>query len=512
MQNVNELGLYPTLPVLVDELKHLGISLTYRIRETQASFNGIRIYNGQILRSGLIYLLLPESPRDFPVDHAPYISVGMVTGLADHICCEAVGGMELLEQLLQIFEQFQRTANAINTLIYRRASLDDLCQLGEDVLGNPVILHDNWFLILGRSRSGSNIMPSSGLPWEMVPQRFLDDFRADMEYQKTYQHRHAALWRGVDQGVPHETIYVNLYDKDVYQGRLLIMDDGSPHRKRNYMIAELLAQQAMVLIKAKRGVKPPGTRSTDDILWDILCGKRTESAEFSVFLNTLQWEKTDRFFCARLQRQEPIKTDAMEAILHRELLLALPGSYVLVISGQQCVIVNLTKTPMSAAHLHHILAAPCRDYFQFCGISSPVEGMKDLKVAYIQAGVALDQVFQRKDDRWILSFYDCALKYMMMQFTSPMQLRHLVAPQLLKLREHDAQKGTQFFETFQAYLEHERDIPRTSEALIIHRTTLQYRLKKIQALMDMDLEDPDTRLYLLLSLKICQEGKSLELQ
>lgn len=505
-------GLNPTLPILADELTLAGLEVTSRVRDPQRFYTGVRVYRGQPLQPGLLYLLLPEESESFPVDQFPYIAVGAVSGRADHLCCPNGNGMELLERLQGIFEYFQAAANEINALIYRTATLDELCELGERFLGNPVIIHDNWFLIVGRSPASDRIMPRSGQPWEMMPQWILDDFRDDVEYQKTYQHRNAALWRNYSRGVRKETVYVNIYDGDVYQGRLLLMEDAAPIRKRDYLVTELMARQALVLIKAKRGIRPPGTRSTDDILWDILCGKRTESAEFAVFLTTLRWEKTDRFLCARLRRQEPIKTDAMEAVLHRELFAALPDSYIMVISGQQCVIVNLTKTPMSLPEVRHALSPLCRDYYQYGGISSPVTGMRELPVAYTQAGVALEDVFHYRDARWIAYFSDCALKYMMMQFTAPMQLRHLVAPQLLKLVEYDREKDGQYYETIKAYLENERDVPRTSQALIIHRSTLQYRLKKIASLMDMDLEDPDTRLYLLLSLKILEEGKTLELQ
>lgn len=511
MNNTYPVHLNPTLPILADELTHLGIRVASRIRDANACFSGVRLYRGQNVQPGILYVLPKEETKGFPVDHAPYITTHTVVGEADHLCCTGIDEMELLEQLMSLFEFFQHAANEINTLIYQRASLDTLCEVGQDLLVNPVLIHDNWFLIIGRSRSSDDIMPRSGLPWEMVPQRYLDEFRIDVEYQKTYQHRHAALWRDFSRGWLHETVYVNIYDGDVYQGRLLLLENGTPFRKRDYMIAELLAQQALVLIKAKRGVRPPGTRGTDDILWDILCGKRTAAAEFSVFLSTLKWEQTDMFLCVRLQRQEPIKTDAMEAVLHRELLMAMPGSYIMVISGQQCVIVNLTKTPMSLGDVRYALSPLCRDYYQFGGISSPVSGMRDLPVAYTQAGEALEQAFHQRDTQWLVYFRDCALKYMMMHFSAPMRLRHLVAPQLTKLLEYDREKDGQLFETFKAFLENERDIPRTSEALIIHRTTLQYRLKKIRSLVDMDLEDPDTRLYLLLSLRILADDRNSEL-
>lgn len=75
--------------------------------------------------------------------------------------------------------------------------------------------------------------------------------------------------------------------------------------------------------------------------------------------------------------------------------------------------------------------------------------------------------------------------------------------------DHDREKGTQYFETLRTYLLNERDIPKTSQALIIHRTTLLYRLKKIQPLLDVSLDDPWQRLYLLLSLWIMKKQDKL---
>ena len=45
-------------------------------------------------------------------------------------------------------------------------------------------------------------------------------------------------------------------------------------------------------------------------------------------------------------------------------------------------------------------------------------------------------------------------------------------------------------------------IPATAAELIIHRTTLTYRLGKIAELTRLNLDNPDLRLYLLLSFQL----------
>ena len=83
--------------------------------------------------------------------------------------------------------------------------------------------------------------------------------------------------------------------------------------------------------------------------------------------------------------------------------------------------------------------------------------------------------------------------------------QHLISPELTALMDYDRENGTQYYETFREYLLQERDIPRTSKALIIHRTTLLYRLQKIQSLICVNPDDPWQRLYLTFSLWLLED-------
>jgi DNA-binding PucR family transcriptional regulator len=140
-----------------------------------------------------------------------------------------------------------------------------------------------------------------------------------------------------------------------------------------------------------------------------------------------------------------------------------------------------------------------------------VEGIQELNASYIQAGIALDTAFQKRGIQWVMSFSECVLDYMIQSATSPLLARHLVCPELLALRGYDEENKTPFYETLKQFLLLERDIPKTSETLIIHRTTLLYRLKKIQSLVHLNLEDPWTRLQLMLSLWILEKEETTDL-
>ena len=158
--------------------------------------------------------------------------------------------------------------------------------------------------------------------------------------------------------------------------------------------------------------------------------------------------------------------------------------------------------------LRHTLAPLCRDYLLYAGISSPIQGIQSLHVAFTQAQIALDACFRQRGDRWIWLFSQCALTHILENFHAELTLEQTLSPALYALRDYDREHGTPYFETLREYLLCERDIPKTSQALIIHRTTLLYRLKKIESLVSLSLDDPGQRLYLLLSLYVMDRIQS----
>ena len=115
---------------------------------------------------------------------------------------------------------------------------------------------------------------------------------------------------------------------------------------------------------------------------------------------------------------------------------------------------------------------------------------------------ALNYIQEEDSSNWFVSFSSCALSYIRECACHEFSPEMLVHPALPDLRKRDKENGTQYYETLRAFLVCERDIPQTSQQLIIHRTTLTYRLGRILEVTNLNLDDPNLRLYLLLSFHI----------
>ncbi|MBX5436567.1 MAG: helix-turn-helix domain-containing protein [Alicyclobacillaceae bacterium] len=78
--------------------------------------------------------------------------------------------------------------------------------------------------------------------------------------------------------------------------------------------------------------------------------------------------------------------------------------------------------------------------------------------------------------------------------------RLFVDEMLGPLVRHDAQHQTTLVETLRTFLRHHGNLSAAAAELYIHRTTLQYRLRRIESMLGRSLDAPDTRFELQLAI------------
>lgn len=498
--------LLPTMEIIEEAFQLAGWSCISFISAPDQLYRNVRLYTGsQPLHKDVLYTLRPGE-TGFPTDEYAYICSTPLEGKANHIFCPDAKAELLLDFLLELYSRFQQSELAIDQLSYRGANLQELCQLGEDLLENPVCIHDDWFILIGLSQQALPLMAPEFVmssDKRFLPRAILEDFQHDSDYLETYSQTQPQIWTPPP---PAPTsLYVNLWDGSVYRGRLVVLCHNRPFRKADMLLAQVLTQRAIFLLRSKHPGGKQSLRSMDDIVFSLLSEGSADPAAQTQLLQMLGWGKNDPFLCIRIRSQQENHSGVLEHVLHSDLFQCFPGSYILMNHREQCLILNLDRIHTPYPHLPHVLAPLCRDYGLYAGISSPVSGIQEWHVAYRQAGIAIDSAFRLRCDRWIIPFSQCALEHILSSPEGGLQPGHMVAPELRLLAAHDREKGTQYFETFREYLLQERDIPRTAEKLIIHRTTLLYRLKKIHSIISVNLEDPWQRLYLIASLWIMEK-------
>jgi purine catabolism regulator len=99
-------------------------------------------------------------------------------------------------------------------------------------------------------------------------------------------------------------------------------------------------------------------------------------------------------------------------------------------------------------------------------------------------------------------FGDLGLYQLLTALGSSAEAARFFRKTLGRLITHDDNKNAELVETLEAFFACHGNLSQTANRLHIHRNTLTYRLERISAITQLDLDDPDARFSLQLALKL----------
>ena len=197
------------------------------------------------------------------------------------------------------------------------------------------------------------------------------------------------------------------------------------------------------------------------------------------------YQKTDRYnylnpFCLKLENQ-----------FHD--CIAIPYK------GQVVAVVNLDKAGCSVYDISHSISILLRDGLLKAGISFKYWSFETTPIYYRQACYAYEMGQIYNPSIWCYIFEDYALYHFIHYGSSLLPPRHLCHPALVVLHGYDKANGTDLLKTLEVYVQENCNAVTAAGELYIHRNTFYQRMNKIRELVNLNLDDPNVRLYLLIS-------------
>lgn len=136
------------------------------------------------------------------------------------------------------------------------------------------------------------------------------------------------------------------------------------------------------------------------------------------------------------------------------------------------------------------------------GISNEFSYFYDLYTYCLEADKALD-IGERTDNmRWYFHFQDYAFAYIKDQCALELPINQICHQAVKRLMEYDKQEDAELYITLKTFFEEKYNGSHTADKLCIHRTTFFYRLKKIETLTGINLDDFYERSYLMFSFSL----------
>ena len=228
-------------------------------------------------------------------------------------------------------------------------------------------------------------------------------------------------------------------------------------------------------------------RSSASIIADLISGVQIDT----VLLDKLELN------CERpwklLLIDSPYRSDGIYRRNLLQRLQALPIPCIPLV--YESYVVVLVPRDKADSILDSVLRSKDRQYYQAV-LSLPFDDLHIISTRYAQMLYVLSEANGTPGVYYAEAY---ALPYLISLFSQHNKTQGLIHPALDLLKQHDAEKNSELYETLYQYLLHERSILLGSQAMHVHKNSFLYRLQRIRALTDLDFDDPAVRNYLLLS-------------
>ena len=516
MPNVNlETDLLLNMQMLKDDLEEkYNILYTLFLSDTQ-KLRGAQVYYGQTdLSPNLVYVAPAEVFAQHPIACAEIcqISVGPLKNHEVPACCArmevaSARWEDVFNTVLSIFVRYASWTQQLRHILSSGGGLYELCVAAIDLFQNPLFVHDENYNILAmpmRVVGMTKVLVDETTGNTTIPLERIQAYQTNPEYIRTLSTRGAQMWDPAHIYSSHRTIYVNIWVQDKYCGRFLINEMTYPLKPSHFTIAEYFAR-ILSLAFQQNLFKSQKDTTFEKILYRLLCGEKIEEAYLIERLHMVGWEQHHRYICFQLRLQERNFQLLSAKMLSSTVGIFLKKSFSFPVGNVVYTICNLTQSGYSCGDCEKIMLHIGKAAPLVIGASSSFQDFTEVEEYFRQAGTAIEVGHRLHPEHLYFPFDRYVLDYVIRHCLSDYSVQAICSNAILQLAALDQEKNTDYIKTLQCYFDNNCQQTATANAMFIHRTTLTYRLEKILELTGVDLSDPDTRLYLQISIKLLND-------
>jgi hypothetical protein len=379
--------------------------------------------------------------------------------------------------------------------------LTDMINEASKALGNPVIVMDISFNVLGYSDSFTSgdewwnefIQSGRFLP-ELLKHSLTADASIEVEGNEPFLVTTCTL---------SETpkLSTRLMVDDEWVGSLVMRACNTPITPKHYrqlsVISPIVSEAVALLSKFKH----IGTVQ-EKMLGDVLDAPDNNAlSDACLTLNNLFGaELPDRMTLIVFQNSKGLPARNRVSYLRFVLKELFPDSYVVYHEDHLTMLVPVDQDRVS---LDDTQLAALNSFLQaeelLAGAGLVFTDIGQLPNAFQEGLRCLDHCSSAIPFR---NWHECVFAEMVHEYARVHSTVDLIHPALRLVETHDRQHGSQLSKTLRVYLENDKNIERCTQLLHLHRSSVYYRLNRVKELAQLDIDDPEVSFQLLCSYRI----------
>lgn len=502
-------GFLLNMQILADSFEDRYDMLEFSPAGNRPTLKSVRHYrNGTTPTIGHVYILwaFQINERFSTLQDVSLIIIGDpdLSKLSDStsyiVLSENADISDVFDYTTDIFLRYSAWDLALQKALNSDNPLNDMLQASLGIFRNPMFIHDTDFYILACPNvvEGMTVWTrDSRNGRDMVPLEVINDLKIDHEYVHTLQTQKADMFSANQRG--YRILYNNLWNGNRYEGRVLVNELQSIIKPGDYLALEYLSSIVLACISKRNIFWTSLGRNAEEICKQILSQSVTDEREISRLLRFLGWGYHDKYVIIKLGTEHANTDYRFTTSTFGYIESQVAASHAFFYDQSIVVIVNQTVGKSTTPQIVSNMAWLLREGLFKMGVSNDIYDFSQIHQGYRQASIALHYGSAGNSMIWCYDFKDYVLEYMFDKICSEIPFEYLCAHPIQQLAHYDEKHNTKLNETLETYLRLERNVVQTAKTLYIHRSTLFYRLDRIQQLTNLDLDDPRVRLYLEIS-------------
>lgn len=393
---------------------------------------------------------------------------------------------------LEVFHRYAELEQQMADVICKNGTVQNLVDLVTPLSGNEIIVMNSNFKIIASSYESISLLSASGLPQPseagLIPLELANYFRNDTIYKNVEKIKEPFYYE--ESIFSRRVLCINVFLQHEFASRIVLCEVNRIIDSADEQLLKILARYVQ-LVYDRQGLDTTNLSPSAlvSVLWKLLYESPLKEDEYSRALMEYQWDNNDQYLCFCVKLQGNSGTVRSIPYYCAQFNNNLADTFSLEYGRYIVGTVNLSKCTCGVDTFLQRMSALQKEANFLLGYSEVFYNLKQLKVYYHQAEIALEIGIQENSTLWRHGFGQYYFSYIKDKLTEDIPPELHIPREIKLLRQYDLNNETTYVDTLRTYLEKRMNAVQTAEALYIHRATMVYRLKRIQEIAGIDFED-----------------------
>jgi len=487
------------------------------------SDNGLRaplLYSGELMYPDYMYICYGKDISLGDIHLSTIVSIGYpefdYTDIkADIIIVdESVSINVLFNQIQLIFQTLTYWDDEMARIALKDMDIDRLFSVGRQHLRFSLVLLNNRFTPIALTPElGDKHMLSEN------NQVLINTLLSDSSLSDTLEKGEVELFD--NPSVRKIGMHFNIFYNSDYRGKLIAISDYTNEiTVADKQLFRIFARHFETLYErfAVSPMRSASYESMQEIIRSLINGDDTyDYNEITSALNSVQWKPDDKYAVYYIPYEEDvniaIKSAYIATFLENKWNRVHMGSTRGVVTDKGIVwVVNCSKpADITEEQFGKEFEVVLGNLKAKAGASNVFDNFHNLRTYYNQAVLAYQYGKESGAPENHYRFREYSLDYMLKHCYLDFELKDVLHPAIRTLIQYDEKENTEFCKTLRLFFLNKYNATQTSDSLFIHRSTFAARIKRIEEICNIDLDDERTRLHIMLSFYLLEDHYDMSL-